>query len=55
MKKYKVSYRKEKHIPHIRISGKWLKTIGFEPGIDYSVEIRKNQLILSIKKESNNE
>ena len=33
-------------VPQIRIQGKWLQRWGFTVGKEYSVEMRRNELIL---------
>lgn len=38
-------------VPEIRLEGLWLEQLGFEKGNQVLIEQKKNQLILTVKKE----
>ncbi|WP_075344689.1 SymE family type I addiction module toxin [Tenacibaculum agarivorans] len=38
-------------VPEIRLEGKWLEQLGFEQGNEVLIEQKKNELIITVRKE----
>ena len=38
-------------VPVIRLEGKWLERLGFKSGNEVEIELKKNKLIITVKKE----
>jgi hypothetical protein len=47
-RKSKARFGKDKMVPYIRLSGLWLKHLGFDIGKDYQVHFKENEILLKV-------
>lgn len=48
LKVYDICNANYERVPMLRLQGKWLKELGFEAGVEISVECQNKRLIISV-------